>query len=589
MPRYLPIAEHGLIGDLHTVALVGTDGTIDWYCCPRFDSPSVFGAILDADDGGLFRIAPDCIGWSSKQLYLPDTNILITRFLMPDGVGEVQDFMPPPRSGAAAHCHRMIRRVVPVRGRMRFVVDVAPRFDYGRARHEVELTADGALFRSPDLHLSLSTDCPLEIVGDGDVRSRVALEAGETATFVLDRVEEGEIPRPHSDAAVAAEFDSTVEFWRRWLGQSSYSGRWRETVHRSALTLKLLTYAPTGAIVAAPTTSLPEQLGGERNWDYRYTWMRDAAFSLYALLRLGFTEEAGAFMQWLEGRFRDADGSESGPLQIMYGIDGRADLPEEELPHLEGYMGSAPVRIGNGAATQLQLDIYGELMDSVYLCNKYGDADLPRRLDGAVPHPRVAARELGPAGRGDLGDAGRPPQLHVLAADVLGRGRAGDPDRPPARPARRHPALDHGPRPHLRPDHGARLAPRAPGVRPALRHGRARRLTAAHAPRASSSPPPIRAGSRPSMRSRTSSSPTASSIATTSKPRPTGSPATRRRSRSAPSGGSRRLPGPAASTRRGSPSRRCSPTRTTSGSTRRRSGRPGSSSATSPRPSRTWR
>jgi len=391
MPRYLPIAEHGLIGDLHTVALVGTDGTIDWYCCPRFDSPSVFGAILDADDGGLFRITPDCIGWSSKQLYLPDTNILITRFLMPDGVGEVQDFMPPPRSGAAAHCHRMIRRVVPVRGRMRFVVDVAPRFDYGRARHDVALTADGALFRSPDLHLSLSTACPLEIVGDGDVRSRVSLEAGETATFVLDRIEEGDVPRPHSDAAVAAEFDSTVEFWRRWLGQSSYSGRWRETVHRSALTLKLLTYAPTGAIVAAPTTSLPEQLGGSRNWDYRYTWMRDAAFSLYALLRLGFTEEAGAFMQWLEGRFRDANGNESGPLQIMYGIDGRADLPEEELPHLEGYMGSGPVRIGNGAATQLQLDIYGELMDSVYLCNKYatpiyhdGWMELTRNLEWLI-------------------------------------------------------------------------------------------------------------------------------------------------------------------------------------------------------------
>jgi GH15 family glucan-1,4-alpha-glucosidase len=391
MPRYLPIAEHGLIGDLHTVALVGTDGTIDWYCCPRFDSPSVFGAILDADEGGLFRIAPDCIGWSSKQLYLPDTNILITRFLMPDGVGEVQDFMPPPRSGAAAHCHRMIRRVVAVRGRMRFLVDVVPRFDYGRARHEVELTADGAIFRSPNLHLSLSTDCALAVVGDGDVRSRVALEAGETATFVLDRVDEGDVPRPHSAAAVAAEFDSTVEFWRRWLGQSSYSGRWRETVHRSALTLKLLTYAPTGAIVAAPTTSLPEQLGGPRNWDYRYTWMRDAAFSLYALLRLGFTEEAGAFMEWLEGRFRDANGNESGPLQIMYGIDGRADLAEEELPHLEGYMGSGPVRIGNGAANQLQLDIYGELMDSVYLCNKYatpiyhdGWMELTRNLEWLI-------------------------------------------------------------------------------------------------------------------------------------------------------------------------------------------------------------
>jgi GH15 family glucan-1,4-alpha-glucosidase len=170
-----------------------------------------------------------------------------------------------------------------------------------------------------------------------------------------------------------------VAFWRRWLRGSSYSGRWREMVDRSALTLKLLTYAPTGAIVAAPTTSLPEELGGARNWDYRYTWMRDAAFSLYGLLRLGFTDEAGAFLSWLEGRFRNATDRESGPLQIMYGIDGREELPEEELSHLEGYMGSAPVRIGNGAASQLQLDIYGELMDSVYLCNKYG---LPIYHDG---------------------------------------------------------------------------------------------------------------------------------------------------------------------------------------------------------------
>ena len=275
--RYLPIAEHGLIGDLHTVALVGTDGTIDWYCCPRFDSPSVFGAILDADRGGLFRIAPDCDGWSSKQLYLPDTNVLITRFLMPDGVGEVQDFMPPPRSGVAAHRHRMIRRVVAVRGEMRFGVDVAPRFDYARARHEAALTPHGARFSSPDLCLSLSTCAPLEIVEGRDVRARVRLTAGESAAFVLDRLERDETPRPYSDADIAAEFDATVEFWRGWLRTSRYSGRWREMVHRSALTLKLLTYAPTGAIVAAPTTSLPEVLGGARNWDYRYTWMRDAA------------------------------------------------------------------------------------------------------------------------------------------------------------------------------------------------------------------------------------------------------------------------------------------------------------------------
>jgi len=379
--RYLPIAEHGLIGDLHTVALVGTDGTIDWYCCPRFDSPSVFGSILDADRGGLFRISPEGDGWSSKQLYLPDTNVLITRFLMPAGVGEVQDFMVPQPSGEAAHRRRLIRRILAVRGRMRFTVEVAPRFDYGRARHEVALAPFGAIFRSPALELSLSTRAPLEIVDGAGVRASITLSAGETATFVLERAEPGEMPAPHSDAEVAAELDSTVSFWRTWLRRSHYSGRWREMVHRSALTLKLLTYAPTGAIVAAPTTSLPEQIGGTRNWDYRYTWMRDAAFTLYGLLRLGFTEEAGAFMSWLEGRVRQGSDGESGPLQIMYGIDGRGELPEEELPHLEGHMGSAPVRIGNGAATQLQLDIYGELMDSLYLCNKYG---LPIYHDGWI-------------------------------------------------------------------------------------------------------------------------------------------------------------------------------------------------------------
>jgi GH15 family glucan-1,4-alpha-glucosidase len=379
--RYLPIAEHGLIGDLHSVALVGTDGTIDWYCCPRFDSPSVFAAILDADRGGRFGIAPDRDGWSSKQLYLPDTNVLITRFLMPEGVGEVQDFMPPPRTGEAAHRHRMIRRVVAVRGQMRFVVDVAPRFDYARARHQVARTPHGALFGTPELTLHLSTRCPFDIVGSGDVRARVSIQEGETATFVLECVEPGEAPPSYSDADIDVEFEATVAFWRRWLRRSRYSGRWREMVNRSALVLKLLTYAPTGAIVAAPTTSLPEVLGGARNWDYRFTWMRDSAFTLYALLRLGFTEEAGAFMNWLEGRVRDAADRESGPLQIMYGIDGREDLPEDELSHLEGYMGSAPVRIGNGAANQLQLDIYGELMDSLYLCNKYG---LPVYHDGWI-------------------------------------------------------------------------------------------------------------------------------------------------------------------------------------------------------------
>lgn len=390
--EYLPIAEHGLIGDMHTVALVGTDGTIDWYCCPRFDSPSVFAALLDPDRGGRFRVAPAEVGWVSKQLYLPDTAVLITRFLTSGGVGEVQDFMPP-QGGAVANRHRLIRRVVAVRGRARFVADVAPRFDYARARHEVALTPHGALFRSADFALVLSTTCPLHIVADGGVHADFELAAGETAVFVLDCAGPGAVPPPCSSAEAAAAFDATVAFWRRWLGKSSYAGRWREMVHRSALTLKLLTYAPTGAIVAAPTTSLPEVVGGSRNWDYRYTWMRDAAFSVYALLRLGFTDEAAAFMAWLQDRVRHGADRESGPLQIMYGIDGREDLPEVELGHLRGYRDSAPVRIGNGAARQLQLDIYGELMDSLYLCHKGGLPiyqegwdDITRVLDWLFEH-----------------------------------------------------------------------------------------------------------------------------------------------------------------------------------------------------------
>jgi GH15 family glucan-1,4-alpha-glucosidase len=370
MSDYLPIAEHGVIGDLHTVALVGTNGTIDWYCCPHFDSPSVFGAILDREKGGHFAVAP-AGAWSTKQLYFPDTNVLITRFSTAGGVAEVQDFMPVARTPERAHRHRLIRRVLCVRGPMRFRAEVEPRFNYARDPHEVSMHPEGAVFRSRSLSLALHTAVPL-VPGDGGVSADFELASGESATFMLERVEGDHIPRAHEEALTAELFESTVEYWRRWLSRSRYAGRWREMVNRSALTLKLLTYQPTGAIVAAPTTSLPEQLGGERNWDYRYTWIRDAAFSLYALLRLGFTEEADAFMHWLTQRFRDCSPETAGPLQIMYGIDGRAELAEETLTHLEGYRGSAPVRIGNGAAGQLQLDIYGELIDSVYLFNKHG-------------------------------------------------------------------------------------------------------------------------------------------------------------------------------------------------------------------------
>ena len=370
MDSYLPIAEHGLIGDLHTAALVGVEGTIDWYCCPDFDSPSVFAAILDRKRGGSWRIAPRGAGWTSKQLYFPDTNILITRFLSADGVGEVQDFMPIARSPAHPP-HSLMRRIVCVRGRVEFEAQIEPRFDYGREPHELHLFERGAIFETPRLTLALASPRPLTLTRTGACAA-FALSHGESATFAFVPVRRGDEPPPFDERIATLAFEGAVQYWRGWLRNSRYTGRWREMVHRSALTLKLLTYAPTGAIVAAPTTSLPEVPGGERNWDYRYTWVRDAAFSLYALLRLGFSEEAAAFMDWLTDRVFEERSTNSRPLQVMYGIDGRRELPEQQLGHLEGYEGSAPVRIGNDAATQLQLDIYGELVDSIYLYNKYG-------------------------------------------------------------------------------------------------------------------------------------------------------------------------------------------------------------------------
>lgn len=367
---YQPIQNYGIVGDLHTVALVGMNGSIDWFCCPHFDSPSVFAAILDDKKGGYFKIAPTVERITHKQFYWPETNVLVTRFLSPDGVGEITDFMPIGDTAKGIGHHQLIRRVSVLRGGMAFRMECIPAFNYARDDHQIHITPDGACFYSQTLSLGLATAVPLKQEGKG-VTTEFRLEEGQTATFLLQDIPPGSgCGISLSEPEAAESFRRTVEYWRRWISHCSYTGRWREMVHRSALILKLLTYEPTGAIVAAPTCSLPEGIGGERNWDYRYTWIRDAAFTLYGLLRIGFTQEAAHFMNYLEARCHELN--PDGSLQIMYGIDGRHTLTEETLDHLDGYRDSRPVRIGNEASNQLQLDIYGELMDSVYLFNKYG-------------------------------------------------------------------------------------------------------------------------------------------------------------------------------------------------------------------------
>jgi GH15 family glucan-1,4-alpha-glucosidase len=334
---YLPIEEHGIVGDLRTVALVGTDGTVDW--CRGSGRP--------------------------KQLYLPDTNILMTRFQGAEAVGEVMDFMVPETRPTGRARDLLVRQARAVRGRATFELACHPVFDYGRVPHQVHLVDGvGAVFESPAGRCVLRTDVALKVEESG-VAATFTLEEGQNVDIELEW--NGEV-RPLAEGETEELFTRTSDFWQAWVSQSRYRGRWREMVQRSALVLKLLVYHPTGALVAAPTTSLPEQLGGGRNWDYRYSWLRDAAFTIYALMTLGFLEEAASFMEWVQRRCETATAERD--VMIMYTVDGREDLTETVLDHLDGYQGSQPVRIGNSAVGQRQLDVYGELMDSVYLYNR---------------------------------------------------------------------------------------------------------------------------------------------------------------------------------------------------------------------------
>ncbi|MEM1059669.1 MAG: glycoside hydrolase family 15 protein [Verrucomicrobiota bacterium] len=370
---YQPIEHYGIIGDLYTVGLVGLDGSIDFMCFPHFDSPSIFAGMLDQDKGGRFQLAPLLRNMRHKQLYLPDTNVLLTRFLSDHGMAEVSDFMAI-EDVESLPAHTLVRRAKCVRGEVQFLMYFQPAFNYGRSSHQVEKHDGCVIFSSTGddgTVLRLRHEQPVTIHNGAAVAS-FSLRSGETAAFVMELVEQRDEDSPsYAQHFVGEAFKHTVNYWRDWIGRSKYTGRWREMVNRSGLTLKLLTSKKHGSVVAAPTFGLPETLGGVRNWDYRYTWIRDASFSLYALIRLGYTEEAGAFMRWIENRC--AELNPDGSLQIMYGIDGRHELTEFELDHFEGYRQSSPVRVGNAAYQQIQLDIYGELMDAVYLYDKYGE------------------------------------------------------------------------------------------------------------------------------------------------------------------------------------------------------------------------
>ena len=367
--KYAPIEDYGLIGNLSTTALVSKQGSIDFLPFSRFDSPTLFGALLDKDKGGFFSIRVKDREVNHKQLYLPDTAILLTRYLTDDGIAELTDFMP-----LAEEEKRLVlvRKLKIIKGEHTFNIELAPRFNYGKdefvAKEEKGIITVRSK-RNEKLAFQLLSDVDFKIK-DNLLEAKKKLKTRDEIRMVIVAADEnGQLPASKSLNYYAEKcFDKNVRFWRNWIKKSTYSGRWQDVVNRSAITLKLLTSCQYGSTVAAATFGLPEQIGGERNWDYRFTWIRDAAFTMFSFLQLGYTEEARHFISWIQQRSREIDSANE--LKLMYRVDGSADLKEVQLKHLEGYKGSAPVRTGNGAFNQFQLDIYGELVDTIYIYNK---------------------------------------------------------------------------------------------------------------------------------------------------------------------------------------------------------------------------
>ncbi|HXV85195.1 MAG TPA: glycoside hydrolase family 15 protein, partial [Gemmatimonadales bacterium] len=362
---YLPIGDYGVIGDLNTAVLVGRNGSIDWCCAPRFDSPSVFAAILDAERGGRWQIAPPG-EWATTQRYLPATNVLETTFRCADGgVVQVTDFMPvgPVRRGHS----EIHRRVQCVQGPAMVHLRFQPRFDYATRDTAFVQRANGVLAtdREDDV-ATLAWAGPLQwSTGPAGMQGRMELRSQDSAWFVV-RFDDDEV-HPLPDYESEQKLEATARWWESWASRLQYRGPYQREVQRSALALKLCCYEPTGAVVAAPTMSLPEASGGSRNWDYRYTWLRDSAFVLHALEALGLDDETTAFVQFLKRVCRRKDQRH---LQIMFAVDGGREIPERDLEHLAGYRGSRPVRTGNGAAGQFQLDAYGEVLETVAIWSR---------------------------------------------------------------------------------------------------------------------------------------------------------------------------------------------------------------------------